>query len=115
MFAKAYTLSDVMFILTSGYDTTKYSLTNIYAWNHTTKQAVNYMNLGDCMFAECKVKNPNPYKKSFRVLQRGASITISASYVDAPLVRIQKKMEEIKSDSSSNKKEEEYEQLTFFS
>ena len=114
MFAKAYTLSDVMFILTSGYDTTKYSLTNIYAWNHTTKQAVNYMNLGDCMFAECKVKNPNPYKKSFRVLQRGASITISASYVDAPLVRIQKKMENIKSDSSSNK-EEEYEQLTFFS
>ena len=114
MFAKAYSLSDVMFILTSGYDSSKYSLTNIYAWNHTTKQAVNYMNLGDCMFAECKTKNPNPYKKSFRVLQRGASITISASYVDAPLVRIQKKMEEIKSDSSSNK-EEEYEQLTFFS
>ena len=115
MFAKAYTLSDVMFILTSGYDTTKYNLSNIYAWNHTTKQAVNYMNLNGCMFAECKVKNPNPYKKSFRVLQRGASITISASYVDAPLVRIQKKMEEIKSDSSSNKEEEEYEQLTFFS
>ena len=59
MSTKAYTLSDVMFILTSGYDTTKYSLTNIYAWNHTTKQAVNYMNLGDCMFAECKVKNNN--------------------------------------------------------
>ena len=114
MFAKAYTLSDVMFILTSGYDTTKYSLTNIYAWNHTSKQSVNYMNLNGLMFAECKTKNPNPYKKSFRVLQRGASITISASYVDAPLVRIQKKMEEIKSDSSSNKKEEEYEQLTFF-
>ena len=114
MFAKAYTLSDVMFILTSGYDTTKYSLTNIYAWNHTTKQSVNYMSLNELMFAECKVKNPNPYKKSFRVLQRGASITISASYVDAPLVRIQKKMENIKSDSSSNK-EEEYEQLTFFS
>lgn len=114
MFAKAYTLSDVMFILTSGYDTTKYSLSNIYAWNHTTKQAVNYMNLNGCMFAECKVKNPNPYKKSFRVLQRGASITISASYVDAPLVRMQKKMEEIKSDSSSSKKEEEYEQLRFF-
>lgn len=114
MFTKAYTLSDVMFILISGYDTTKYSLSNIYAWNHTTKQAVNYMNLNGCMFAECKVKNHNPYKKSFRVLQRGASITISASYVDAPLVRIQKKMEEIKSDSSSNKKEEEYEQLKFF-
>lgn len=114
MFEKAYTLADVMFILTSGYDTTKYTLTNIYAWNHTTKQAVNYMNLGDCMFAECKVKNTNPYKKSFRVLQRGASITISASYVDAPLVRIKKKMEDIKSNSSSNK-EEEYEQLTFFS
>ena len=115
MFDKTYTFYDVMFILTSGYDITKYSLTNIYAWNHSTKQAVNYMNLNGCMFAECKVKNPNPYKKSFRVLQRGASITISASYVDAPLVRIQKKMEEIKSDSSSNKKEEEYEQLTFFS
>ena len=115
MFAKAYTLSDVMFILTSGYDSSKYSLSNIYAWNHTTKQAVNYMSLNGLMFAECKVKNPNPYKKSFRVLQRGASITISASYVDAPLVRIQKKMEEIKSDSSSNKKdEEEYEQLRFF-
>ena len=115
MFAKAYSLSDVMFVLTSGYDSTKYTLVNIYAWNHTTKQAVNYMNLNDCMFAECKTKNPNPYKKSFRVLQRGASITISASYVDAPFVRIQKKMENIKSDSSSNKKEEEYEQLTFFS
>ena len=114
MFAKAYSLSDVMFILTSGYDSTKYTLVNIYAWNHTTKQSVNYMNLNDCMFAECKVKNPNPYKKSFRVLQRGASITISASYIDAPLVRIQKKMEDIKSNSSSNK-EEEYEQLTFFS
>ena len=114
MFTKAYTLSDVMFILTSGYDTTKYSLTNIYAWNHTTKQAVNYMNLGDCMFAECKTKNPNPYKKSFRVLQRGASITISASYVDAPYVRIQKKVEEMKKVSSNSSKEEEYEQLTFF-
>lgn len=113
MFAKAYTLSDVMFILTSGYDTTKYSLSNIYAWNHSTKQAVNYMNLNGCMFAECKTKNPNPYKKSFRVLQRGASITISASYVDAPLVRIQKKVEDIKKVSDSNK-EEEYEQLRFF-
>lgn len=113
MFTKAYTLSDVMFVLTSGYDSSKYTLSNIYAWNHSTKQAVNYMNLNGCMFAECKVKNPNPYKKSFRVLQRGASITISASYVDAPLVRIQKKMEEIKSNSSSNK-EEEYEQLKFF-
>ena len=117
MFAKAYSLSDVMFILTSGYDSTKYTLVNIYAWNHTTKQAVNYMSLNDCMFAECKLKNPNPYKKSFRVLQRGASITISASYVDAPFVRIQKKVEEMKKvsdSSSSNKKEEEYEQLTFF-
>ena len=114
MFTKAYTLSDVMFVLTSDYDSSKYTLSNIYAWNHTTKQAVNDMNLNACMFAECKTKNPNPYKKSFRVLQRGASITISASYVDAPLVRIQKKMEEIKSNSSSNK-EEEYEQLTFFS
>ena len=113
MFEKAYTLADVMFILTSGYDSSKYSLTNIYAWNHTTKQAVNYMNLNDCMFAECKVKNPNPYKKSFRVLQRGASITISASYVDAPFVRIQKKVEEMKKVSNSNK-EEEYEQLKFF-
>lgn len=113
MFEKAYTLADVMFILTSGYDSSKYSLSNIYAWNHTTKQAVNYMNLNDCMFAECKVKNPNPYKKSFRVLQRGASITISASYVDAPFVRIQKKVEEMKKVSNSNK-EEEYEQLKFF-
>lgn len=113
MFEKTYTLSDVMFILTSGYDSSKYSLVSIYAWNHSTKQSVNYMSLNGLMFAECKVKNPNPYKKSFRVLQRGASITISASYVDAPLVRIQKKMEEIKSNSSSNK-EEEYEQLKFF-
>ena len=113
MFEKAYTLADVMFILTSGYDSSKYSLVNIYAWNHTSKQSVNYMSLNGLMFAECKVKNPNPYKKSFRVLQRGASITISASYVDAPLVRIQKKMENIKADSSSSK-EEEYEQLTFF-
>ena len=115
MFDKTYTFYDVMFILTSAYDITKYSLTNIYAWNHSTKQAVNYMSLNGLMFAECKVKNPNPYKKSFRVLQRGASITISASYVDAPLVRIQKKMEDIKSNSSSNKEdEEEYEQLKFF-
>ena len=115
MFDKTYTFYDVMFILTSGYDSTKYSLSNIYAWNHSKKESVNYMSLNGLMFAECKVKNPNPYKKSFRVLQRGASITISASYVDAPFVRIQKKMENIKSDSSSNKKEEEYEQLTFFS
>ena len=115
MFTKAYTLSDVMFILTSGYDSSKYSLVNIYAWNHTSKQSVNYMSLNGLMFAECKVKNHKPYKKSFRVLQRGASITNSASYVDAPFVRIQKKMEDIKSNSSSNKKEEEYEQLTFFS
>lgn len=114
MFTKAYTLADVIFILTSGYDSSKYSLSNIYAWNHTTKQAVNYMSLNGCMFAECKTKNPNPYKKSFRVLQRGASITISASYVDAPLVRIQKKVEDIKKTSESNKKEEEYEQLRFF-
>ena len=115
MFTKAYTLSDVMFILTSGYDSSKYTLSNIYAWNHSKKESVNYMSLNGLMFAECKVKNPNPYKKSFRVLQRGASITISASYVDAPLVRIQKKMEDIKSNSSSNKKdEEEYEQLIFF-
>ena len=114
MFDKTYTLSDVIFILTSGYDSSKYVLSSIYAWNHTTKQSVNYMSLNGLMFAECKLKNPNPYKKSFRVLQRGASITISASYVDAPLVRIQKKMEEIKSNSSSSKKEEEYEQLTFF-
>lgn len=115
MFDKTYAFYDVMFILTSGYDSTKYSLSNIYAWNHSKKESVNYMSLNGLMFAECKVKNPNPYKKSFRVLQRGASITISASYVDAPFVRIQKKMENIKSDSSSNKKEEEYEQLTFFS
>ena len=114
MFAKAYSLSDVIFILTSGYDSSKYSLSNIYAWNHSTKQAVNYMNLNGLMFAECKVKNPNPYKKSFRVLQRGASITISASYVDAPLVRIQKKVEEMKKVSSGSSKEEEYEQLKFF-
>ena len=115
MFDKTYTFYDVMFILTSGYDSSKYTLSNIYAWNHSKKESVNYMSLNGLMFAECKVKNPNPYKKSFRVLQRGASITISASYVDAPLVRIQKKMENIKSNSSSNNKEEEYEQLTFFS
>lgn len=114
MFTKAYTLADVIFILTSGYDSSKYSFSNIYAWNHTTKKSVNYMSLNGLMFAECKVKNPNPYKKSFRVLQRGASITISASYVDAPLVRIQKKVEDIKKTSESNKKEEEYEQLRFF-
>lgn len=115
MFEKAYTFYDVMFILTSKYDSSKYALSNIYAWNHTTKQSVNYMSLNGLMFAECKVKNPNPYKKSFRVLQRGASITISASYVDAPFVRIQKKMEEIKKVSdSSSPKEEEYEQLKFF-
>ena len=113
MFDKTYTFYDVMFILTSKYDSSKYALSNIYAWNHTTKQSVNYMSLNGLMFAECKTKNPNPYKKSFRVLQRGASITISASYVDAPFVRIQKKMEDIKSNSSSNK-EEEYEQLKFF-